>query len=62
MPIHKNAFHSCNFDKNLYWKNTHNGGGQRLEKKLKSVLDTVKNVVHNADIWENTKISFFQIE
>ena len=36
--------------------------GKGLRKKLKSVLDTVKNVVHNADIWENTKISFFQIE
>ena len=50
MPIHKNAFQSCNFDKNLSQKNTHSGGGQKLDKKLKSVLDTVKNFVRNADI------------
>ena len=39
MPIDKSAFRSCNFDKNLA-KNIHNGGRQRLDEKLKSVLES----------------------
>ena len=35
MPIHKNAFQSCTFDKNLLQKKNHNGGRQRFDKKTK---------------------------
>ena len=40
MPIRRNAFQSCNFDKNILQKNIHNGSGQSFNKKLKSVFES----------------------
>ena len=43
MPIHKNAFQSCTFDKNLLQKKIIIAVGKGLTKKLKSVFES-KNI------------------
>ena len=40
MPIHKNAFQNCNFDKNLLQKKIIMAAGKGLKKKLKSVFES----------------------
>ena len=40
MPIYKNAFQNCNFDKNLLQKKIHNRSRQSFDKKLKSAFES----------------------